>query len=300
MSSHFIQYHKLNAGNPVPDVFSARTAKPVSVNRGDVVWLLTAKPSASGTQYAIAYWFKVDQISPESGGVQRFLGREGQRMEPGWVLSTASHSWFDGLLNKTLGNGAFGFKPIPGELIPAFEAKCLETLLSMPAVADDDADIPLDQGNLGSEDQIQMRAVLTRRGQQRFRAELLQAYGRRCPVSESRVEPLLEAAHIVPHSEGTDYRLSNGILLRADLHTLFDLHLLGIDATLRVHLHDSLKHSEFARYQGKRIESLPPSTSNWPSPANLQSRFERFLSKRDGSGACIQVASCEATVAGVQ
>lgn len=67
------------------------------------------------------------------------------------------------------------------------------------------------------------------------------------------------------------------ILLRTDVHTLFDLHLLGIDASLRVHLKDSIRSSEFARFHGKRIETLPSSTMHQPSPVALQDRFQKFL-----------------------
>ncbi|MCV2361667.1 HNH endonuclease [Paucibacter sp. TC2R-5] len=289
MSKHFIQYHKLSQENPVPSGFSARTKNPVKVVEGDIVWLLTARPSAAGTHYAIAYCFVVDAIEPLDEGGLRFSGQEGQRFDPAWALSAASHPWFEGLRVGTLGSGAFGFRPIPAELISVFDAKRLEASGSEGAGTsfDDDADAyeaaaeSAEQSSSGSEDEIQMRAVLTRRGQRQFRAALLQAYGRRCPISESRVEALLEAAHIVPHAEGADYQVSNGLLLRADLHTLFDLHLLGLDAQLRVHLHPSIKHSEYARFDGKRLESLPSALSDCPSPAKLQSRFDRFLAKRD-------------------
>ncbi|OJH41041.1 hypothetical protein BON30_09045 [Cystobacter ferrugineus] len=44
------------------------------------------------------------------------------------------------------------------------------------------------------------------------------------------------------------------MLLRTDIHTLFDLNLLGIDPeSLRIHLHPRIKGSEYERFDGKRL-----------------------------------------------
>jgi putative restriction endonuclease len=48
-------------------------------------------------------------------------------------------------------------------------------------------------------------------------------YEKRCAVTGERTYPVLEAAHIVPVSRGGQHRPDNGVLLRSDLHTLFDL-----------------------------------------------------------------------------
>ncbi|TDP74743.1 HNH endonuclease [Roseateles toxinivorans] len=282
MTQHFVQYHKLSENNPVPDTFTAKTSNPVPVKTGDVMWLLTGKASASGSQYAFVYWFKVEGTSQTADGATRLVGSQGKRFAPAWAVSVREMPWFATLFQKVLGSGAFGCRPVPAELVPALEAQMAESEGPNSSLAiGDDVTASVEAAEPGTEDERQLRAVLTRRGQQRFRDQLLQAYGRRCAISESRVEQLLEAAHIVPHAEGSDYRVSNGLLLRADLHTLFDLHLLGIDGSLRVHLHPSLRHSEYARYQGKRIESLPASSAEWPSPSNLQSRFARYIAKAE-------------------
>lgn len=66
--------------------------------------------------------------------------------------------------------------------------------------------------------------------QANFRAALMQLYKGRCAISRCSVPEVLEAAHIVPFSEAISFRndLRNGIILRADLHTLFDKLLLSI------------------------------------------------------------------------
>ncbi len=64
--------------------------------------------------------------------------------------------------------------------------------------------------------------VAPRLGQGAFRARVLDAYQRRCAVTNERTLPVLQAAHIRPYSESGPHALENGLLLREDLHTLFD------------------------------------------------------------------------------
>ncbi len=74
-------------------------------------------------------------------------------------------------------------------------------------------------------------SVVIRRGQRRFRDALLAAFDRRCAVTGCSVVELLEAAHISPYKGDHTDRPDNGLLLRSDIHTLFDLDLLTIRAT---------------------------------------------------------------------
>lgn len=75
----------------------------------------------------------------------------------------------------------------------------------------------------------ELRAIAIRRGQRRFREELLRAYEGRCAITDCDVEPALEAAHIVPFRGDHTNVVVNGLLLRADIHTLFDLRLISVD-----------------------------------------------------------------------
>jgi hypothetical protein len=129
----------------------------------------------------------------------------------------------------------------------------------------------------GPENVRQWRAIQIRRGQRDFRDRLLSAWSRRCVVTECRVEGLLEAAHIVPHAQQTDYRTANGLLLRADIHTLYDLGLLSIDEFMRVHLAPSLLASEYRSYNGKRIQRRPERFSDIPSTELLRRRHREFI-----------------------
>jgi putative restriction endonuclease len=64
--------------------------------------------------------------------------------------------------------------------------------------------------------------VRPRLGQGAFRVLVTDSYRRRCAVSGERTLPALDAAHIRPYGEGGEHQLSNGILLRRDIHSLFD------------------------------------------------------------------------------
>jgi len=76
--------------------------------------------------------------------------------------------------------------------------------------------------------------VAPRLGQGSFRVLVTDAYERRCAVTAERVLPVLEAAHIRPYAQGGEHRVDNGLLLRSDLHTLFDVGYLAVTPALQL------------------------------------------------------------------
>lgn len=78
-------------------------------------------------------------------------------------------------------------------------------------------------------DELILSQIWSRRGQKEFRENLLGIYNGKCAISGCDAEEALEAAHIIPHSENQNYSVKNGLLLRADIHTLFDLFFISID-----------------------------------------------------------------------
>jgi predicted restriction endonuclease len=113
--------------------------------------------------------------------------------------------------------------------------------------------------------------IKTRRGQSELRKNLLLAYDGKCCVTDCNVESVLEAAHIIAHSEESNYSVSNGLLLRTDIHTLYDLNLIGIDGSGKVNISESLHESEYWQFHGRIIHNIPPEMST-----NLAKRFELF------------------------
>ncbi|MBD2211215.1 pentapeptide repeat-containing protein [Nostoc linckia FACHB-104] len=71
-------------------------------------------------------------------------------------------------------------------------------------------------------------SIRKRQGQEKFRNALITYYEGRCAISGCEVTGVLEAAHVEPYSLSKNNNPNNGILLRADLHTLFDLNLIVI------------------------------------------------------------------------
>lgn len=128
-----------------------------------------------------------------------------------------------------------------------------------------------------SEDARILRAIRTRRGQPRFRQLLLDAYDGRCALTGTDAPAALEAAHIRQHSDGGSYETSNGILLRADLHTLFDLGLLGVDPSSgRALLHAELVGSAYEAELATATLRLPANADSRPNPQALAERNRRF------------------------
>jgi hypothetical protein len=98
-----------------------------------------------------------------------------------------------------------------------------------------------------------LTAIAIRQGQQRFRSMLLALYDSCCMVTGCRVVDVLEAAHIIPY-QGTDTNHpANGLLFRADIHTLFDLGYLSISPDYTVLLSDSLKAMEYEYLAGRPL-----------------------------------------------
>ena len=84
-------------------------------------------------------------------------------------------------------------------------------------------------------------SILPRLGQGAFRMAITDGYGRRCAVSGEKTLPILDAAHIRPYSSGGEHELSNGLLLRTDIHRLFDLGYVTISDDNRFEVSGRLK-----------------------------------------------------------
>jgi predicted restriction endonuclease len=118
-------------------------------------------------------------------------------------------------------------------------------------------------------------SIARRQGQQKFRQSLLDAYGRKCAITNFDAEAALEAAHIIPYIEIENNEPSNGLLLRADLHTLFDLNLITIDPeTLKVYIHPTLQKTEYRTLEGKELQ-VPKDEMCRPKQEFLKKRFKQ-------------------------
>lgn len=106
-------------------------------------------------------------------------------------------------------------------------------------------------------DQIDIYDIIKRKkrkAQDRFKSNLVKAYGGKCCISGVGVSSVLSGAHIEPHSIAGDNSSVNGLLLRADIHKLFDDELIGIDPrSLEVVVHPDLLDTIYRDFNGARL-----------------------------------------------
>ena len=106
-------------------------------------------------------------------------------------------------------------------------------------------------------------------GQGAFRVAVTDAYGRQCAVTQEHTLPVLEAAHIQPFASGGPHEVANGLLLRADLHILFDRGYVAVDDDYRFMVSPRLREDyhngrDYYARNGQKI-LLPTEASEQPS-----------------------------------
>ena len=116
--------------------------------------------------------------------------------------------------------------------------------------------------------------IRPRLGQGAFRTLVTSLYDRRCAVTEERTLPALDAAHIRPYGAGGAHEASNGLLLRRDVHSLFDAGYVTVTPQGRFEVSKRIRE-EFSN--GRQYYALhghvlrPPTTiAATPDPAALQ------------------------------
>jgi ribosomal protein L37AE/L43A len=101
----------------------------------------------------------------------------------------------------------------------------------------------------------QPRTVMGRVGQSEFRRRLLERFGPVCAFTGPQPLDSLQASHVTPYSKDPRHVVAGGLLLRSDLHTLFDNGLITIDEDLRVRIDSSLRrYRELARLDGSPLK----------------------------------------------
>ena len=125
--------------------------------------------------------------------------------------------------------------------------------------------------------------VQVRTRQSWFRAAVTLAYDRRCAVTGNRVVPVLQAAHIRPVAEEGENRVDNGLLLRSDVHILYDAGYLGVDQRRRLHVSPRLRADfgngeEFYSKAGAELSVLPGRAADRPAAEALEWHMDtKFL-----------------------
>jgi putative restriction endonuclease len=109
-----------------------------------------------------------------------------------------------------------------------------------------------------------------RLGQGAFRILVTEAYQRRCAITGERTLPVLDAAHIRPYASDGPHSICNGVLLRQDLHTLFDEGYITLTEDLRVEVSKRIRERfenghEYYAHHGHRVATMPALPDDRPA-----------------------------------
>jgi hypothetical protein len=149
----------------------------------------------------------------------------------------------------------------PGPAKTTLDAALNEALGNMMAHAAVPAASDAFESNGGAEDLAAMplefaaRMIRARRGDKVLRDTMLRRTGDKCTITGPCPRDLLEAAHFVPFPKGNVNSPDNAMLLRSDLHTLWDLNLIGIEPdTGKIRLARRLNGSCYAELEGQVVQ----------------------------------------------
>jgi len=121
-----------------------------------------------------------------------------------------------------------------------------------------------------------------RLGQGAFRILVTDAYNRKCSISGERTLPVLEAAHIKSYANSGPHFISNALLLRADIHKLFDSGYITITMDLKVEVSKRIKEEfdngkEYYKFHGNDLINLPARESDRPDMKFIEWHNDIFL-----------------------
>jgi putative restriction endonuclease len=117
--------------------------------------------------------------------------------------------------------------------------------------------------------------IRPRLGQGAFRVLVTEAYSRRCAITGERTLPVLNASHIKPYAQEGPHAVNNGLLLREDIHTLFDRGYMTVTENYRVEVSKRIKEDygngqEYYHMHGKPLLVLPQNKLELPSKEYIQ------------------------------
>jgi putative restriction endonuclease len=123
--------------------------------------------------------------------------------------------------------------------------------------------------------------IRSRIGQGAFRAMVTDIYNRRCAVTGEKTLPVLEAAHIKPYSASGPNLTNNGLLLRSDMHILFDKGYMTVSDNHHLEVSRRIREEyengkEYYAYHGKKLSNLPANFMDRPSPNFLNWHQEQI------------------------
>jgi hypothetical protein len=178
-------------------------------------------------------------------------------------------------------HGIWELAQMPGDikLRPRLVLNTKDSAAMLAALQKAEANHEFDAKNAEDARERAMRQIALRQGQPKFRRDLLTAYGGKCAVTRCDAHDALEAAHIVRYKGKHTNSVRNGLLLRADIHTLFDVGLFRVDPkTYKIVIAPQLARTTYASLAGVKLH-LPHLPSLYPDPEALKSHGDDSLAK---------------------
>lgn len=119
-----------------------------------------------------------------------------------------------------------------------------------------------------------------RRGQNKLRKNLFKLYEGKCCISGFHIQDALHACHLISHAESGNNNSTNALLLRSDIHDLFDANLIGINPkTLKVLVKEPLLKTEYGEFNGRRLAERGDNVA--PDINALNRRWEIFIKRQE-------------------
>jgi len=200
-----------------------------------------------------------------------------------WYADRFGITWPPGIIVGELSGSKSRFLSNTAKFVHAVEQFKGEVKAkrSVDQELDLDADIAQDEGEFTPRSNKRdreraLRSINIRRGQPEFRKKLLKAYSGKCALCDYDCVDALEAAHIGGYWNEDSNHVQNGLLLRGDLHTLFDLGKIGIDPnTFRIIVSEQLMATLYSKLSGKKVR-LPAKRAQWPNSESLRDHVKRW------------------------
>ena len=293
-----------NAGEKIPRLphnMSPKPVTPIPLSRDSGIYI----PGAAQVEYDGGRRYA---LSVHSTGHKKYDDRSSIPLADGtWVLSYAAHDGSDlsqgynaalmNCLNDGVPVGVFvkeapGYRVLGLAYVEQYNSIArIFTLHGPVSTATETAgsfvphgfeDLPESEQKIlmeldGQDERRVVTAQQVRREQQgKFREALLQAYSETCAITGVSVPEVLQAAHINPYRGRKSQVVNNGILLRADLHLLYDAHLISVEpSSLSVSLSERLDGTTYLRYNHQRLRE-PISADLAPNADLLAIHYEQF------------------------
>ena len=293
-----------NAGEIIPRLphrMERRPATPIPLSRDSGIYV----PSAARVEYDGGRKYA---LSVHSTGREKYDDRPPIPLADGtWVLSYAAHEGSDSsqgynsALMNCLSDGipvgvlvkeALGYHVLGLAYVEQYNSATRMFTLHGPVSAATEAagsfvphgfeDLPADEQDIlmeldGQDERCVVTAQQIRREQQsKFRNALLDAYSGTCAITGVNVPEVLQAAHINPYRGRKSQIVNNGILLRADLHLLYDAHLISVEpSSLSVSLSERLENTAYLRDNHQKLRT-PASADLAPNTDLLAIHYEQF------------------------